>query len=266
MDRLIGEVQVYDEFQEDMLTTKFKMSREEFEHLTGRYHNIIERIKELTEERDDIIDIDVDYELESIKRIEVNYRYLVALLQAHMPEGIDAPKLATSAEDQQISKFIEDYKKNNPKVGEVLSQLWFEVKLNPENFRDKDAFSIMEDRVDELIAKDIQNFSAKWGVNPAALKVYANTVAAADISPKTVDTYLRIPNFTLLTKTFFEPCVRQLIRNPVNRLAYHNTCHKIHCHLPRVKDVRKLFFQRHAVHQVSRCRGKAVAVSPCLRM
>jgi len=54
------EVQVYDEFQEDMLTTKFKMSREEFEHLTGRYHNIIERIKELTEERDDIIDIDVE--------------------------------------------------------------------------------------------------------------------------------------------------------------------------------------------------------------
>ena len=78
VDRLIGEVQVYDEFQEDMLTTKFKMNREEFEHLTGRYHNIIERIKELTEERDDIIDIDVDYELESIKRIEVNYRYLVA--------------------------------------------------------------------------------------------------------------------------------------------------------------------------------------------
>jgi len=34
-----------------------------------------------------------------------------------LPEGIDAPKLATSAEDQQISKFIEDYKKNNPKVG-----------------------------------------------------------------------------------------------------------------------------------------------------
>ena len=64
------------------------MSREEFEHLTGRYHNIIERIKELTEERDDIIDIDVDYELESIKRIEVNYRYLVALLQAHMPEEL----------------------------------------------------------------------------------------------------------------------------------------------------------------------------------
>ena len=188
VDRLIGEAQVYDEFQEDMLKTKFNMSREEFERLTGRYHNIIERIKELSEvTKVEVIDIDVDYELESVKRIEVNYRYLVALLQAHMPEGNDAPKLASEAEDQRISKFIEDYKKNNPKVGEVLSQLWFEVKFNPENFRDKDAFAVIEERVDELIAKEIRDFSAKWGVNPEALKMYASTVPASEISSKTVD-------------------------------------------------------------------------------
>ena len=188
VDRLIGEAQVYDEFREEMLKTTFDMSREEFERLTGRYHNIIERIKELTEkEIIEVVDIDVDYELESVKRIEVNYRYLVALLQAHMPEGNDAPKVASEAEDQRISKFIEDYKKNNPRVGDVLSQLWFEVKFNPEVFRDKDAFSVIEERVDELIAKEIQDFSAKWGVNPEALKMYANTVPASEISSKTVD-------------------------------------------------------------------------------
>lgn len=188
VDRLIGEAQVYDEFREEMLKTTFDMSREEFERLTGRYHNVIERIKELTEkEKIEVVDIDVDYELESVKRIEVNYRYLVALLQAHMPEGNDAPKVASEAEDQRISKFIEDYKKNNPKVGEVLSQLWFEVKFNPEVFRDKDAFAVIEERVDELIAKEIQDFSAKWGVNPEALKMYASTVPASEISSKTVD-------------------------------------------------------------------------------
>lgn len=188
VDRLIGEAQVYDEFREEMLKTTFDMSREEFERLTGRYHNIIERIKELTEkEKIEVVDIDIDYELESVKRIEVNYRYLVALLQAHMPEGNDAPKVASNAEDQRISKFIEDYKKNNPKVGEVLSQLWFEVKFKPEAFRDKDAFAVIEERVDELIAKEIQDFSAKWGVNPEALKMYASTVPASEISSKTVD-------------------------------------------------------------------------------
>lgn len=188
VDRLIGEAQVYDEFREEMLKTTFDMSREEFERLTGRYRNVIERIKELTEkEKIEVVDIDVDYELESVKRIEVNYRYLVALLQAHMPEGNDAPKVASEAEDQRISKFIEDYKKNNPKVGEVLSQLWFEVKFKPEAFRDKDAFAVIEERVDELIAKEIQDFSTKWGVNPEALKMYASTVPASEISSKTVD-------------------------------------------------------------------------------
>ena len=188
VDRLIGEAQVYDEFREEMLKTTFDMSREEFERLTGRYHNIIERIKELSEnEKIEVVDIDVDYELESVKRIEVNYRYLVALLQAHMPEGNDPPKVASNAEDQRISKFIEDYKKNNPKVGEVLGQLWFEVKFNPEEFRDKDAFAVIEERVDELIAKEIQDFSTKWGVNPEALKMYASTVPASEISSKTVD-------------------------------------------------------------------------------
>lgn len=188
VDRLIGEAQVYDEFREEMLKTTFDMSREEFERLTGRYHNIIERIKELSEnEKIEVVDIDVDYELESVKRIEVNYRYLVALLQAHMPEGNDPPKVASNAEDQRISKFIEDYKKNNPKVGEVLGQLWFEVKFNPEEFRDKDAFAVIEERVDELVAKEIQDFSTKWGVNPEALKMYASTVPASEISSKTVD-------------------------------------------------------------------------------
>lgn len=188
VDRLIGEAQVYDEFREEMLKTTFDMSRDEFERLTGRYRNVIERIKELTEkEKIEVVDIDVDYELESVKRIEVNYRYLVALLQAHMPEGNDAPKVASEAEDQRISKFIEDYKKNNPKVGEVLSQLWFEVKFKPEAFRDKDAFAVIEERVDELIAKEIQDFSTKWGVNPEALKMYASTVPASEISSKTVD-------------------------------------------------------------------------------
>lgn len=188
VDRLIGEAQVYDEFREEMLKTTFDMSREEFERLTGRYRNVLERIKELTEKKKiEVVDIDVDYELESVKRIEVNYRYLVALLQAHMPEGNDAPKVASEAEDQRISKFIEDYKKNNPKVGEVLSQLWFEVKFKPEAFRDKDAFAVIEERVDELIAKEIQDFSTKWGVNPEALKMYASTVPASEISSKTVD-------------------------------------------------------------------------------
>lgn len=188
VDRLIGEAEIYDEFQEDMLDSVFDMNRDEFERLTGQYHNVIERIKTLTKEKKvEVIDIDVDYELESVKRIEVNYRYLIQLLQAHMPEGKDAPRAASDAEDQRIAKLIENYKKNNSKIGELLSQLWLEVKFNPENFRDKDAFTIMDDRLNELITREITAFSTKWGINPAALQMYASTVPTSDIASGTVD-------------------------------------------------------------------------------
>ena len=188
LDRLIGEAQVYDEFRDSMLGSQFPISREEFERYTARYQNVIEKIRELKITKPvDPIDVDVDYELESVKQIEVNYRYLVALLQVHMPEGTEAPKVMTNAEDKRISKFIEDYKKANAKVGEVLSQIWFEIKLNPEGFRDQDAFVLIEQRVDDLIETEIKNFSAKWGVNPDALKAFANTVPASEISSKTVD-------------------------------------------------------------------------------
>ena len=61
------------------------------------------------------------------------------------------------------------------------------MKFNPEVFRDKDAFAVIEEREDKLIAKEIQDFSAKWGVNPEALKTYASAVPVSEISSKTVD-------------------------------------------------------------------------------
>ena len=188
LDRLMGEAQVYDEFKDSMIGSQFPITHEEFERYTARYQNVIERIRELKDTGPtEPIDINVDYELESVKQIEVNYRYLVALLQAHMPEGADAAQVMTDAEDKRISKFIEDYKKSNAKVGEILSQIWFEIKMNPEEFRDQDAFAIIEQRVNELIETEIETFSAKWGVNPDTLKAFANTVPSSEISSKTVD-------------------------------------------------------------------------------
>ena len=189
VDRLLAEVQVYDEFSPNMLADQFDMSPDEFEQFTGRYQNIIARIRDLSSSEDETepVSIDVDYELESVRQIEVNYRYLVALLQAHMPEADEASRPVPEEEDQRITKYIESYKKANPKVGAVLGQIWFELKLNPENFRNRDAFEVIDQRVDEVIASEIETFAAKWGVNPEALKAFADTTPASSISPQTVN-------------------------------------------------------------------------------
>lgn len=190
VDRYIGEAQVYDEYREDKLKVEFGMSVDDFNAFLGIYKNILERIKEVIGpiDKPQPVEVDLEYELESVNKMEINYRYLVTLIQAHMPEGQEVSKFISNSEDQRITKFIMDYKKSNQKVGEVLEQIWFELKLNPESYRDKDAFAVVEERVQELLDKEIQGFAAKWGVNSEALKAFANAMPSSEITSKAVDT------------------------------------------------------------------------------
>ena len=190
VDRVLSEAQVYDEFDEDSLQEDFGIDRDEFDTLTGKYHNVIEKIKELTSEKDgdeDPLEIDVNYELETIKLIEVNFNYLVALLQAHMPEGDELALAPPQEDDERISKLISDYQRGNPKVGMVIGEMWNDVKANPEDFRNKNAFVVMEERVDNLINREIDSFAHTWGIEPKDLKMFVNTVPSTELAPSTVD-------------------------------------------------------------------------------
>lgn len=186
VDRLLAELQVYDEFREEDLETVFNFSRKEFERLTGIYNNTLERLKKNVKDETPI-DIDIEYELESFKTIEINYRYLVALIQSHMPTDNDAATVISDAEDQRICTYIEQYSKGNPQIGQILRQIWFEVKFNPEEFRNKDAFTVVQERVREVLNKAVEEFAGKWSLNPEELKAYAINTPTADIDPKRVN-------------------------------------------------------------------------------
>ncbi len=187
VDRSLGEAQVYDEFSESDLETKFDISRKELEALTAHYHNAVERLKEYPSEDGVAKDfVDVEYELESVKQIEVNFRYLVELIQAHMPEAGDAAQDVSETEDARICRYIEEYAKSNPKIGNVLRDIWFEVKMNPEKFREQDAMTIISQRIHEVIEEEIRAFSDKWCANYRELKAYASKVSESEISPGSV--------------------------------------------------------------------------------
>ena len=171
LDRYLGEIQVYDEFSEDVIK-QIGFVAEEFDRYTGVYHNAIEKIKELTKiDGPDPINLDIEYELESVQTIEVNYRYLVALIQSHIPIENEAPSFISKEEDKRITAYIEQYKKSNPKIGELLSQIWVELKLNPEQFRDKNAFSMIEERILETVLQLVSEFADKWFVHLRPLSI-----------------------------------------------------------------------------------------------
>ena len=187
VDRYLGEAQVYDEFDESQFSQTFGITREELVAYTGHYHNALEKLKEKWPENndDDPISIDIEYELETVKQVEVNYRYLVALLQAHMDAD---SKPITEDDNARILKYIDEYKRTNPRVGEILESLWIEMKLAPQNFFGKDAQNIIEFRIDEVVSRLIGKFAQEWSVNEAELRAYALTTPKSELVPEKVNT------------------------------------------------------------------------------
>lgn len=188
VDRYFSELQVYDEFKEEDLKTIFEFDREEFERLTGVYKNVIEQLKTDPEPGPDPVGIDIEYELESVKTVEIDYRYLVSLIQSHMPTDSDVAGTITDAEDQRISTYIEQYCKDNPQIGQILRQIWLEVKFNPESYRNKDAFSVVQERVREVLDKAVAEFAAKWSVNAEELKAFAINTPSSEVDPAKINT------------------------------------------------------------------------------
>lgn len=187
VDRSIGEVQVYDDFREEDLKRVFGITREELADFTGHYKNAIEQLKIIDGGDDDEtpVSIDIEYELETVKQVEVNYRYLVSLLQAHMDEEA-AP--VTSEEDARIVKYIEAYKRSNPQVGLILESLWLELRLNPEPYRGKDAQTVIDERIREILDRLIEKFAKTWSVNKSELRAYALTTPSSEIVADKVNT------------------------------------------------------------------------------
>lgn len=188
VDRYFSELQVYDEFKEEDLKAIFEFDREEFERLTGVYKNVIEQLKNDPEPGPDPVGIDIEYELESVKTVEIDYRYLVSLIQSHMPTDSDVAGTITDAEDQRISTYIEQYCKDNPQIGQILRQIWLEVKFNPESYRNKDAFSVVQERVREVLDRAVAEFAAKWSVNAEELKAFAINTPSSEVDPTKINT------------------------------------------------------------------------------
>lgn len=187
VDRYFSELQVYDEFKEEDLKAIFEFDREEFERLTGIYKNVIEQLKTETEQEPQAIGIDIEYELESVKTVEIDYRYLLSLIQSHMPTDSDTIGTITDAEDQRISSYIEQFSKDNPQIGQILRQIWLELKFNPESYRNKDAFTIVQERVREVVDKTVADFAAKWGINAEELKAFAVNTPATEVDPAKIN-------------------------------------------------------------------------------
>jgi type I restriction enzyme R subunit len=146
LNKAFSSIQVYSEYDEKQLGNEFPITVQEIEDYYGKYVNIIEELKS-NKDPEDEIEIDIEYELESIKTEEINYEYILMLIQSFVPSGNDEMELIREQDEKavkEIEQYLEDLAKNNPKLAQLMKNLWQDIRRDPEAYRDQNVSILLE--------------------------------------------------------------------------------------------------------------------------
>ena len=171
LDKLNVAVRVYSDFTEEMMGTQFQITDEEIERYTAHYKNALEKIKEVEpEDEKGQLEIDLEYVIESVKIDDINYEYILMLIQNYIPKSDPDDYQGTSDKaSQEIEKYLLILQKHNPKLSGVIEDLWQDVKQNPNHYRDSNIAQVLEEKLFDLQMDLIGKFSSKWHVDEEQL-------------------------------------------------------------------------------------------------
>ena len=166
-DRSLAAIKVYSEFEPELVEDKYGLSDEEIEEYHGKYVNVIEILKTPPVDIDEPekIEIDIEYELESVKTDEINYEYILILIQAFVPNDNDSSKVKEFKQNSnEVDSYISDLGRGNPKLGELMEKLWKDIQENPDNYRGAQVSTLLEDMIQETTQSLVKEFSSKMGL------------------------------------------------------------------------------------------------------
>ena len=178
LDSAFASVKVYTEYDDEMLGADFPITFAEFEEYHGRYVNALEIIPRSETELEPDFNIDIEYELMSIRTDEINYEYIIMLIQSFVPDEQDEYELIPEQDEKAVSevnKYLEDLSRSNPPLASIISVLWEEVQDDPEAYRGQIISTLLEEKIQKSVITMSQSFATKWGLDPQAVNFYVES-------------------------------------------------------------------------------------------
>lgn len=170
-DKLFSSIQVYGEYNEDDILKEISLSMEDIEEFAGQYQNVIEELRrrrrEEQEDDDEELLIDIEYELESIRTDEINYQYILSLIQV-LIENKD--NTLRQHEKSLVDKYIEDLEKTNPKLSKIISELWEDVQADIDSYQGQSIVQKLDDMTQLAINKIICQTADYWQIGREELR------------------------------------------------------------------------------------------------
>lgn len=175
-DKYFASIQVYSKYDEEKVMQEAQLTKEEIEKYAGKYQNVLEELRIRKQNENDGGDeqsVDIYYELESIRTDEINYEYILRLIQSFIPEEDGSNNEMTEKEAKIISGYIDDLAKHNPQLAELINQIWFEVQLDPEKYRGESISYLLDKKIQETQNEKLKQIANDWAVSEEALAYYA---------------------------------------------------------------------------------------------
>ena len=171
-DKYLASIRVYKEYDEEELYNQTGLDGEKLERYLGLYRNVLAELKSRVEDDDDGEPLDIHYELESIQVDEINYAYILTLIQSLIEQGQSQEKHLSAQDKEAVDNYIQSLEKTNPNLAQIITELWREVQEHPESYRGQSIANILDQMIEAVIQQHIQVFSKRWYVGEDELRYY----------------------------------------------------------------------------------------------
>lgn len=175
-DKSLVSISVYSDFDQDKFYEEYGLSNDLLEDLHGKYENVLDRIRELVPPDDELIDFDINYQLSTISKEQIDYDYLMLLLQniaykrAKISKEHDEAKWKELIKEFSIiEKNLEKFQETNPELAERIREAVYEP-IKTGEYKDINVYKTIEDINNKTISDFVKEFTKKYSVGENELE------------------------------------------------------------------------------------------------
>ena len=168
-DRLFAQLKSFTNYEDSMLEG-YGITDDEYHDYAGHYLNVLEELKTDDPEPgpgDDpeTPEVDQEYELMAYSNTKIDYEYIINLIQNIItPENAGEENTPEERQKKidEVKQYVEDLRKENPKVADIMSKLIYEIELDENKYKGQSILNIVENMKQDCIDRVITDFCITW--------------------------------------------------------------------------------------------------------
>ena len=171
-DKYQASIRVYSEYDKEEIYRETGLSDSQLEAYLGLYQNILAEIKSRDPEVGSEDELDIHYELESVQVDEINYAYILMLIQSMIQQEENDEQALSDKDIVTVDSYIESLNRTNPSLAEIIQNLWTQVQEEPERYRGQSITGVLDQMIESIIDSHIVSFAKRWYIGADELRYY----------------------------------------------------------------------------------------------